>query len=53
MEPEEKKDMDRLKPMKPLNIDGNLVQIRKLWKRDFISFMAATKNDEKLDNVKN
>ena len=28
--------MDRLKPGKPLNCDGNLLQNWKSWKQDFI-----------------
>ena len=44
--------MDRCKPPKPLNLDGNLQQNWKSWRQDFILFMAATKYDEKPDNVK-
>ena len=44
--------MDRLKPPKPLNLDGNLLQKWKSWKQDFILFMTATEYDEKPDNVK-
>ena len=44
--------MDRLKPPKPLNLDGNLLQNWKSWK-DFNLFMTAAEYDEKPDNVKN
>ena len=44
--------MDRSKPPKPLNLDGNLLQNLKSWKQDFVLFMTATEYDEKLDNVK-
>ena len=32
--------MDRLKPLKALNLDGNLLQNWKSWKQDFNLFMA-------------
>ena len=44
--------MDRLKPPKPLNLDGNLQQNWKSWKQDFILFMTDKEYDKKLDNVK-
>ena len=44
--------MDRLKPSKLLNLDGNLLQNWKSWKQDFILFMTATEFDQKPDNVK-
>ena len=44
--------MDRLKPLKPLNLDGNLLQNWKSWKQDFNLFMTAAEYDEKPDNVK-
>ena len=44
--------MDKLKPLKPLNLDGNLLQDWKLWKQQFYLFMTATEYDKKPDNVK-
>ena len=44
--------MDRLKPPKTLNLDGNLLQNWILWKQDFNLFMTAAEYDEKPDNVK-
>ena len=44
--------MGRLKPPKPLNLDGNLLQNQKSWKQDFILFMTATEHDHKPDNMK-
>ena len=42
--------MDRLKPLKSLNLDLNLMENWKLWKQYFILFMAHTKYDQNLDN---
>ena len=44
--------MDRLKPPKPLNLDGNLQQNWKSWKQDFILFMTDKEYDKKPDNMK-
>ena len=44
--------MNRLKPPKPLNLDGNLLQNWKSWKQDFILFLTATEYGKKLDDVK-
>ena len=44
--------MNRLKPPKPLNLDGNLLQNWKSCKQDFISFLTATEYGKKPDDVK-
>ena len=49
---QKKIDIDRLKPPKPINLDGNLLQNWKSWKQGFILFMTAAEYDEKPDNVK-
>ena len=44
--------MGRLQPPKPLIMEGNLLQTRKLWKQKFNLFMIATEYIEKVEQVK-